>query len=147
MLGCPGAGKSTWIEKNLGKDFPKVSRDIIREKLGYAKEGEKKVCTYQQEKEVTLEENKEIDSLLSERISFVIDDTNLSTKFRNELIAKLKETPEVTIIGVHVVTPVDVCIKRREGQVPKEAIYITWARSNHIPKEDFDEFIEIEGIN
>lgn len=115
MVGVPGSGKSTWIKKNLGENFPVVSRDLIREDLGYAAKGEKILGTREQEEAVTKIQNRKIKWFLNRGISFAIDDTNLG-KYLSELIETLRESSKKPkIIGVIMKTPLFIASKRRPG--------------------------------
>ena len=115
MIGVPGSGKSTWIKKNLGEKFPVVSRDLIREDLGYAAKGEKILGTREQEEAVTKIQTRKIRWFLDRGISFAIDDTNLG-KYLSGLIKTLRESPKKPkIIGVIMKTPLSIASKRRPG--------------------------------
>ena len=42
MVGLPGSGKSTWIKNNLSPDIEIISRDIIRNRMGFTKSVDEK---------------------------------------------------------------------------------------------------------
>ena len=115
MIGCPGAGKSTWIKKNLDPGIKVVSRDIIRYKLGLTSSPEEKYLgTREEEDRVTLEERKAIGELAGRKKSFVIDDTNLNSKFRKDLLAWLHYLG-CYCVGVYVDASWDDIRRRRKG--------------------------------
>ena len=146
MIGCPGSGKSTWIKRNLGEDFPVVSRDIIREELGMCGEGEKALGTGKQEKEVTRIEEERIKGYIREGLDFAIDDTNLNPKYRKPMIQSLRSSrPGITIIGVRVNTPLSECFRRRTGQIPPAVLRSMWEKVGKVDPQEFDEFIEVDG--
>jgi predicted kinase len=143
MIGCPGAGKSTWIKNNLGEDFPVVSRDIIRCELGYCKPDEKYLGSYAEESKVTEIENARISDYLKKGISFAIDDTNLSEKYRPKTISNLR-SQGAYITGVKIETDFDTCLSRRNGQIPTAVIKSLWEKVRLVSHSEFDEFIEVK---
>ena len=144
MCGLPGSGKSTWA-KEKHPDLPIISRDIVRAKLGYTESAdEKAVLTNGQEREVTREEHFQLAKLANKKKSFIIDDTNTQPKYRKELLATLRSYG-ATIIGVNMDTPLDLCIKRRDGQIPAEAMKRIAAKALPLRKEDVDELITVKG--
>lgn len=146
MIGIPGSGKSTWIKKNLGEKFPVVSRDLIREDLGYAEKDEKILGTREQEEIVTKIQYKKIMWFLKRGISFVIDDTNLG-KYLPGLIETLRKSPKnPKIIGVSIKTPLSVASKRRPG-IPFSIL--SKMRKNQISLDLslFDKVIFSKGVN
>lgn len=145
MVGIPGAGKSTWIEENLPEDINIISRDKIRVEIGMAKNvDDKRVGTHEEEAKITHIENDYIKKAVANGETFVIDDTNYRRKYRRKTIKLLRELG-VHIIAVNLNTPVETCIKRREGQVDPEIM-------NDIAKkfmpvsddEDVDEIINVD---
>ena len=143
MIGCPGAGKSTWIKKNLEPGIKVVSRDIIRYKLGLTSSpDEKYLGTREEEEKVTLEERKMIGALAGRRKSFVIDDTNLNSKFTKDLLAWLHYL-DCYCIGVLVNASWNDIRKRRKNDIPEEALRSLWEKSKNIDLSDFDEVIRV----
>ena len=141
MVGIPGAGKSTWIKNNV-PDLPVVSRDIIRVELGMCNPGEKYAGTQDEENEVTMHEYMKMGEYCNDRQSFVIDDTNTHKKYRKQMIDFLRERG-AKIVFVHLNTPLDVCKKRREGQIPPEVMDRIYKR-RVIPSDDeYDEIINV----
>jgi predicted kinase len=141
MVGIPGSGKSTWVSKQH-PDLPVVSRDIIREMLGFAKPGEKVVCTREQENQVSAEEYRLIEKYCNEHKSFIIDDMNTKLKFRREMIDFLRKF-NTYIIGVNVNTPVDVCIKRRDGQIPADIMKQIANGTTPLAEDEVDYIINV----
>lgn len=142
MCGIPGSGKSTWISNNLDENIKIISRDIIRYKLRYVDNPDKKVVlNKEQENHITQIEYKLINNYLSNGESIVIDDIN-SGKYRNKLINELRKY-NVHIIGVNLITPLDKCIKRRNGQINPNILSSIQKRLTPITKEEVDELINI----
>lgn len=141
MCGIPGSGKSTYIENNLKVDEV-VSRDIIRVMLNYSKSVDQKmVGTREQEEHVTRTENELIEKLCKANKTFVIDDINTG-KYRKNLIELLRKH-NAYIIGVNINTPLDVCIKRREGQISPEILTKIHKEKRLITNEEVDEVINV----
>lgn len=144
MCGLPGSGKSTWAKENH-PDLTIVSRDVIRAKLGFTKNAdEKAVLTAGQEKQVTTEEYWQISKLAKKKQSFIVDDTNSIPKYRKELLQTLRNYG-AKIIGVNVETPIEVCINRRRGQIPKETMERLAAKRLPLRKEDVDDLLNVKG--
>lgn len=82
MIGLPGAGKSTYVEK-FKDSHVILSRDLIRVELGFCKEGEKVVCTREQENQVTdVFEDRFYEALRAEK-NIIIDNINLKKVYRD----------------------------------------------------------------
>ena len=145
MCGIPGSGKSTWISNNLDENIKIISRDIIRYKLGYVDNpDEKVVLNKEQENHVTQIEYELINTYLSNGESIVIDDIN-SGKYRNKLINELRKY-NVHIIGVNLITPLEICIKRRNNQINPNILSRIQKRLTPITKEEVDELIKVINI-
>lgn len=144
MCGIPGAGKSTWVKENH-PDLVMISRDIIRAELGHtANADEKAVLSNSIENEVTREEYSKIAKCVKQKRSFIVDDTNTNPKYRNNLIETLKSYG-VYIVGVNVVTPLNICIERRAGQIPEIAMIKLYERQVPLQSSDVDELITYNG--
>lgn len=85
MIGLPGSGKSTYAQKLVDKGDADViiSRDIIREQLGYCGKDKKVVLNKEKENKVTKVFNEMILDAASEGKSIVIDNLNLKFEYRN----------------------------------------------------------------
>jgi len=143
MIGCPGAGKSTWVKRNLGPSTKVVSRDIIRHKLGITSGPEEKYLgTKEEEAKVTLEERRMIGELAGRGKSFVIDDTNLNPIFLKDLLSWLHYLG-CYCIGVLVESSWRDIKGRRQGQIPEEALRSLWVKSKKVDLSDFDETIRV----
>lgn len=142
LQGIPGSGKSTWVERNH-PDLPVVSRDIIRLQLGIAQEGEKVAGTKQQEREVTKVEYEQIEKYCQDKQSFIIDDMNISP-YRVKMLELIRKyNPE--IIGVQVKTPLDICIKRRNEQIPEKVMRRIYNSVIPFEENEVDKIIKVDG--
>lgn len=85
MIGLPGSGKSTYAHELVDKGDADViiSRDIIREQLGYCDKDEKVVLNKEKENKVTKVFNEMILDAASEGKRIVIDNLNLKFEYRN----------------------------------------------------------------
>lgn len=119
MVGLPGSGKDTYIKNHLSH-LPTVSRDDIRIEMGM--KGEKPTGTKEEENEVTLRFNKRMIELCEDKQSFVINNTNVRKKYRDDY-KKMIMKYNPYIIYVYVETPsISINKSRREGQMPLSVI-------------------------
>lgn len=82
MIELPGAGKSTYVEK-FKDSHVILSRDLIRVELGFCKDGEKVVCTREQENQVTdVFEDRFYEALRTGK-NIIIDNINLKKVYRD----------------------------------------------------------------
>ena len=126
MIGISGAGKSTVIpniaESESISDYTIVSRDRIREELGYCAQGEKVVLSSEQEDEVTKIFNDKLISAAESGKTIFIDNLNLKRKYRDSYKELLKKFPAKWIY-VYVEAPnFEENIVRREGQVSSDTL-------------------------
>ena len=143
LVGLPGSGKSTWCKENY-PDLPVVSRDIIRAELGYTESVDQKAkLSFEEENNVTREEHKQIKKHCELGEDFIIDDTNITLKFRREMIKMLRDN-DAFVVGVQFNTPIDVCIKRREGQIDAEIMKKINQRMTKLSEDEVDELIVVE---
>ena len=82
-IGLSGAGKSTWIKDNY-PDAVVISRDAIREELGYVAPGRKAVLSRQKEDRVSTVFNQRLtDAARDGSKTIVLDNLNLKKKYRD----------------------------------------------------------------
>lgn len=144
LIGLPGAGKSTWC-KNEHPELPVVSRDIIRTELGFTKSpDEKAVLSFENEQKVTKVELEKMEKLANANQDFIMDDTNIKLKYRKKSIKWLHEH-NIKVSGVWFDTPLETCIKRRSGQIDAETMKKIHSSMSKPDKNEFDEFIKIQG--
>ena len=139
MIGCPGSGKSTWVKQTK---LPFVSRDTVREELGYCEPGQKYLGTRQEEELVTRECEEKRKEFIKKGIDFAIDDTNTRKDRREKLIRELR-TLGYHVVGVKMRTPIIEYLKRRNGEIPEGVIVRMWDSCQEVDPSEFDEFIEI----
>lgn len=123
MMGCPGSGKSTFIETHKQDEDVWVSRDEIRFNLVQPNEE-----YFSKEKEVFKTFAGTIDVWLHCGYTVFADATHLTRASRNKLLRALKETPnEIWVIWMK--TPLETAFERnqtREGTrafVPKGQVH------------------------
>lgn len=133
MIGVPGSGKSTFAEtlKETEKakgvfSLPIISRDTIRIEMGLCGEGEKCMGTPKQEDEVTRRVKESIQNLSSMGMSFIVDNTSLKKKYRDQYIDYIKRY-DVAPIYVYVEAPsLEENFKRRDGEIDSSIIQRMW---------------------
>lgn len=129
MIGIPGCGKSTFSEDlrkvyaEKGLELPIISRDTIRVELGYCKEGEKFLGNKKQENKVTKVFDEKIRSQVGD---FIIDNTSLKAKYRNEYNEYFFNC-DISPIYVYIEAPsIKDNIARRCGQINEDVIKRMW---------------------
>lgn len=133
MIGVPGSGKSTYAEvlKDTEKangvfSLPIISRDLIRIEMGMCGEGEKCMGTPKQEDEVTRRVKESIQNLSSMGMSFIVDNTSLKKKYRDQYIDYIKKY-DIAPIYVYVEAPsLEENFKRRDGEIDSSIIQRMW---------------------
>lgn len=144
MVGLPGSGKSTWIKNNLSPDIEIISRDIIRNRMGFTKSvDEKAVLSKGKENAVTEFEMNLIQSYLSMGKDIVIDDINTG-KYRKGMIQFLRDNG-AEVIGVRMKTRLETCIHRREGQITEDVMRNINKRMIPLADDEVDMVIEVVG--
>lgn len=114
LIGYPGSGKSTYINKHY-PDFIKISSDKYIEE--YAEQNDKTYSEVFQDfiKIATKNMNEEFDYALEQRDNMVIDKMNLTEKSRNSFINRLPQDV-YDIEYVYMDTPIDTLMKRNEDR-------------------------------
>lgn len=124
LIGLPGAGKDTSIAdftNKISDDYTVISRDAIREELGYCGKDEKIVGTNEQESKVSeIFKERMLNAAKSGKVIF-INNINLKRKYRDSYKAILSNYNLcVTYCYIEAET-LGINKKRREGQIPNEA--------------------------
>lgn len=114
LIGPPGCGKDTYINKFL-RGYRSISRDDIREQLTDGNiEGRKIYFDNQKEKKVTDIVNSNIKDFCLRKESFIINQTNMKRKYREELVDEILKYANPKIIYIYIEAPsIDECKKRR----------------------------------
>lgn len=134
MVGLPGAGKDTYIAKNLPNAI-NLSRDIIRYEMGFCKEGEKKLLSGEQEALVTKEFNKRLIEAVENKQEVVINNINLKRKYRDSYKELLKDY-NIAWDYVYIEAPsLATNISRRDGQIDAN-VFVTLIDSFDFPDAD-----------
>lgn len=123
-IGCPASGKSTWTTEFLSKNpnYVKVSRDDFRYMLRNSGFCEPKI-----EKLITDLSNQTILNALANKLSVVVDNTNLKLSVINEIVALVNPYADVTYRVFDV--PYKTLLERnslRERKVGKDVIDKMW---------------------
>jgi predicted kinase len=120
MSGVMGSGKDTYITQNLG-NLPIVSRDMIREELGYVDVNGKFKGNKKQENKVSEKEEEKIKEYCRNKQSFVYNNMNVKHMWRNKFInTVIPYNPRIEIIYVE--TSKEENILRRRGQISEDVI-------------------------
>ena len=121
LCGFPGAGKTTYAKRYLSNKKV-VSRDIVRCDLhicGATPENGKKVIgTRKEEEKVSEICNKQIIEYCENKESFVYDNLNIKSRYREEFLRTvMKYNPLINIIYIEA-DDVETCAKRRNRDIP-----------------------------
>ena len=88
LIGLPGAGKNTWIERYLEEngleDTVILSRDDIRSELGFCNDGDKVVLSPDKENEVSAVFNERFVKALNEDKDVILNNVNLKKRYRDD---------------------------------------------------------------
>lgn len=147
LCGMPGAGKSTFCKNWLPK-CKVVSRDLVRVELGYTPSvDDKYVGTRYQEQQVTIRENELIKEYLEAGYDIVLDNMNGGPYLKGNIEYIKSIAPEAKILGCNIVTPLEKCIERRNGQISKEVMINIYSKFHYIEKNNelFDNVCDFSG--
>ena len=116
MVGLPGSGKDTYIQKFL-PNIPCICRDDIREEVKDGQVlGRKLMLDPQGEKAVTNIVNEQIKNCCERKIDFVINQTSLKKKYREDFKQIASKYANVNVVYVYIEAPsIQECINRRGG--------------------------------
>jgi len=106
LKGLPGSGKSTWAKQYIKENplFKRINKDDIRAMI---QEG----WSVSKEKQVIAARNALVKTFLHNKMSVIVDDTNLSPKHETEL-HKIALENEVPFVVKFFDVSVDECIRR-----------------------------------
>lgn len=144
MIGCPGVGKSYYINQHREPGTLVISRDVIR--FNMLKDEDE---YFSKEKEVYTEFIKQINMAIEKNEVFYVDQTSLNHESRKKLFNNLKNKPD-KVIAIYLKSSLDKILYQnslRTGRalVPEDAV-INMFNSIEEPKleEGFDEIWTIE---
>lgn len=141
MIGIPGSGKSTFA-KGLMEMIPNlgiVSRDTVRIEMGLCKDGEKCIGNKGEEEEVSRRVKERVIEFAKSGQSFIIDNTSLKKKYRNQFKEWVKEY-NVSPVFVYVEAPsIEEALQRRNGQIERGVIQKMWDSLEFPSRSECDE--------
>lgn len=123
VMGCAGAGKSTFVMNHLDENSVWISRDSIRFSL--VSENEE---YFSKERQVFDEFVKAINDALVDGKNVFADATHLNRISRNKLITSINPKLKIDMDVIWIKTPVETCIMQNEnrkgtrGFIPLNAI-------------------------
>jgi len=121
MIGCPGVGKSYYIQQHKNPGTRVISRDTIR--FSMLEDNDE---YFSKEKEVYKEFIRQIDEAIEANEIFYADQTSLNYNSRKKLFNSLKQKPD-KVIAIYLKSSLDKILKQnslREGRalVPEDAV-------------------------
>lgn len=147
LCGIPGSGKSTFAKKNL-PNAVLISRDICRVELGFTESVDKKfVGTREQESQVTTLETQKIKAAIETGKDIVLDNINGGPYLQKTVDTVKSFNPNIKIFGCNIVTPLEKCIERRNGQISEEVMRTIHSKFHYIEKNNelFDNVCDFSG--
>lgn len=121
MIGCPGVGKSYYIQQHKNPGIKVISRDTIR--FNMLEDNDE---YFSKEKEVYKEFIRQINEAIEANETFYVDQTSLNYNSRKKLFNSLKQKPD-KIIAIYLKSSLNKVLKQnslREGRalVPEDAV-------------------------
>lgn len=121
MIGCPGVGKSYYIQQHKNPGTRVISRDTIR--FSMLEDNDE---YFSKEKEVYKEFIRQINEAIESNEIFYVDQTSLNYNSRKKLFNSLKQKPD-KVIAIYLKSSLDKILKQnslREGRalVPEDAV-------------------------
>jgi predicted kinase len=137
LMGCPGAGKSTWTRNHINIETDKyISRDEIR--FSMVSEDEE---YFSKEKQVYTEYIRQINENLKAGYNVFADATHLNRSSRNKLLRNITvKSNSIEVIWIK--TPLEACINRNKNRAgTRSYVPENQLRRMHgnIEAPDFDE--------
>ena len=139
-IGLSGAGKSTWVKENY-PDAVVISRDAIREELGFVKPGRKAVLSRQKEDKVSTVFNQRLtDAARDGTKTIVLDNLNLKKKYRDAYKEQLSLYAVNWVYAYIEANSLYTNLERRDGDIDMETLKgmimaFEWPRP-----DEYDEF-------
>ena len=143
LIGLPGAGKNTWIAKNLSMvdNLGNLSRDDIRVELGFCSPDEKYLGTDEEEKMVTKVYDEKLDNFIVNCRCIVLNNVHLKKKYREVTTNKLRDAGfEIFYIYIEAPT-LENNYNRRDGQIREDRIKAMALSFEWPEPSEYDELI------
>jgi len=144
MVGCAGAGKSSFIKEHIKPNEIVISRDKIR--LSMIQDGD---TFFIKEDKVYKEFISQINAAITANLTFYVDQTSLNQGSRSKLLSHLEKKPD-KIIAIYIKKPLEI-IRKQNAQrtglalVPEKVIDDMYRiLTPPTKKEGFDEIWTIE---
>jgi len=142
MIGVPGSGKDYYIKEHL-PEVESICRDDIREELacGYVS-GKKLMLDKEQENRVTEIVNARMKKCCEDERDFVINQTNMKKKYRDQLKETALKYGKPNIVYVYVEAPsIEVCKERRGGGKWGSIVDNMWNNFEFPDKSECDKLV------